>query len=95
MDRESRLSLPISGESFDIMNSMRGPVIAQSNFAGVPTPCVGVCRMDEGTGLCRGCLRTLSEIAGWMAFGEDERQAVMNRIGVASTETKCGNNPTD
>ena len=32
-------------------------------WARVQSPCVNVCRMDEHTGLCAGCLRTLDEIA--------------------------------
>lgn len=31
----------------------------------VPSPCINVCKMDERSGLCQGCLRTLDEIAGW------------------------------
>lgn len=30
-----------------------------------PSPCVGICEMDETTGYCRGCARTGEEIAGW------------------------------
>ncbi len=31
----------------------------------VASPCMSVCQMDEATGLCVGCLRTLDEIAQW------------------------------
>ncbi|WP_334134750.1 DUF1289 domain-containing protein [Tepidimonas sp.] len=33
--------------------------------APVPSPCVGVCRIDATTGWCAGCWRTLDEIAAW------------------------------
>ena len=29
----------------------------------MPSPCINVCRMDERTGWCEGCQRTLTEIA--------------------------------
>ncbi|HEX2448960.1 MAG TPA: DUF1289 domain-containing protein [Methyloceanibacter sp.] len=29
------------------------------------TPCVNVCLLDDETGLCVGCGRTIQEIAGW------------------------------
>ena len=29
------------------------------------SPCMSVCQMDEASGLCQGCLRTLDEIAHW------------------------------
>ncbi len=44
--------------------------------AGVPSPCVDVCRMDGATGWCAGCLRTLDEIAAWSRLGDAEKRAV-------------------
>ena len=48
-------------------------------MAGGPisTPCVGVCVLDAASGLCRGCRRTLDEIARWMTLSEPERRAIM------------------
>jgi predicted Fe-S protein YdhL (DUF1289 family) len=43
----------------------------------VPSPCTRVCRIDERTGLCAGCRRTLDEIAGWGAMGPDQRRGVL------------------
>lgn len=31
----------------------------------IASPCVGVCSMDEATGFCQGCFRTLEEIRQW------------------------------
>ncbi|HEU0277195.1 MAG TPA: DUF1289 domain-containing protein [Rhodanobacteraceae bacterium] len=51
--------------------------------AGAPvapvTPCVGVCRMDDG-GLCLGCRRTLAEIAGWSRLDDAERRRWMREV---------------
>ena len=30
-----------------------------------PSPCLGICIMDPRTRQCRGCLRTVEEIAAW------------------------------
>ena len=46
----------------------------------VASPCNSVCRMDERTGLCEGCLRTLEEIAGWSTFDDDEKRAVWDAL---------------
>ncbi|MBK8015401.1 MAG: DUF1289 domain-containing protein [Betaproteobacteria bacterium] len=46
----------------------------------MPSPCIKVCVMDDATGLCRGCQRTLDEIAGWSSYTADERQAVLARL---------------
>lgn len=42
----------------------------------VPSPCVSVCRMDDATGWCEGCMRTLDEIAVWSLLGDAEKRAV-------------------
>lgn len=46
----------------------------------VASPCVKVCVMDDATGLCRGCLRTLREIAGWSTMSPAEKRAVLARL---------------
>ncbi len=42
----------------------------------VPSPCVNICRMDEASGLCEGCQRTLDEIAFWSVMDEDDKRVV-------------------
>lgn len=46
----------------------------------IPSPCVNVCQMDPGSGLCLGCLRTLDEIAGWMDYSASEKLEVLERL---------------
>ena len=46
----------------------------------IETPCVKVCVMDPQHGLCRGCFRTLDEIARWGAISDAEREAVMREL---------------
>jgi predicted Fe-S protein YdhL (DUF1289 family) len=31
----------------------------------LPSPCIGICQIDERFGLCRGCARSRSEVATW------------------------------
>lgn len=47
---------------------------------GIPSPCVNVCQIDEASGLCRGCRRTLEEIATWLEMSDEERLRVWRRI---------------
>jgi predicted Fe-S protein YdhL (DUF1289 family) len=42
----------------------------------VPSPCINVCRMDDATGLCAGCYRTLDEIACWSGYTREGKLAV-------------------
>lgn len=43
----------------------------------VATPCNKVCFVDDASGFCLGCFRTLEEIAGWTAYPEAERDRLM------------------
>lgn len=54
----------------------------------MPSPCISVCRMNEASGLCEGCLRTLEEIASWSTLGEAGKRKVWSSIGwrIASQE---------
>lgn len=44
------------------------------------TPCIKVCIMDEQRGVCRGCCRTLEEIAHWGQMSHEERERVMSEL---------------
>jgi predicted Fe-S protein YdhL (DUF1289 family) len=46
----------------------------------VPSPCISVCQMEEETGLCLGCRRTIDEIRDWIILRPEEKQAVLARI---------------
>lgn len=46
----------------------------------VASPCNNVCRIDEASGWCLGCQRTLGEIAAWGASSDDERRAVLAEL---------------
>jgi predicted Fe-S protein YdhL (DUF1289 family) len=42
----------------------------------MPSPCLGICRMDEATGLCLGCARSGEEVAIWRDVGEARRREI-------------------
>ena len=44
------------------------------------TPCVEICKIDQATGLCRGCGRTIAEITGWASMSSDERRRIMSEL---------------
>lgn len=50
--------------------------------ADVPSPCVSICVIDEPTGLCAGCYRTLEEIAAWIDLSAVARRAVVAHAAV-------------
>ena len=46
----------------------------------IPSPCLGICRIDETTGWCVGCLRTPEEIALWPAADRALRLELLARL---------------
>jgi predicted Fe-S protein YdhL (DUF1289 family) len=52
----------------------------QTHIGSLPSPCISVCVMDPQTGWCKGCFRTIDEIARWSAADEQEKRAVWIEI---------------
>jgi predicted Fe-S protein YdhL (DUF1289 family) len=48
--------------------------------APIKTPCIKVCVVDGESGLCLGCFRRLSEVAGWTRFTDAEREAILAEL---------------
>ena len=44
------------------------------------SPCVGICLLDPATGYCRGCLRSVTEIASWYDASAAEKRAILARL---------------
>ena len=44
------------------------------------SPCNKICTIDAATGWCRGCGRTLDEIAAWSTAGEAGQRAIVERL---------------
>ena len=48
--------------------------------APIKTPCIKVCVIDGESGLCMGCYRQLSEVAGWAKLTDDDRARIMAEL---------------
>ena len=48
--------------------------------SGVASPCNSICRMDESTGWCLGCARTLPEIAAWAGLDDEAKRHVLTML---------------
>lgn len=45
-----------------------------------PSPCINICRMNERSGLCEGCWRTLDEIAVWGRASDPQKLAILAQV---------------
>jgi len=57
-------------------------------MAVIATPCVNVCVIDPRTGLCRGCGRSLDEIAAWATMSDTERTRIMAELPKRMTASR-------
>lgn len=57
-------------------NRRRGAGAARQFDTSVPSPCISVCVMEQGT--CKGCKRTIDEIRDWIIMTADEKRAVLD-----------------
>jgi predicted Fe-S protein YdhL (DUF1289 family) len=48
-----------------------------SSIEEIVSPCIGVCTMNDSTGFCQGCYRTVDEIREWWNMTDQAREKVM------------------
>jgi uncharacterized protein len=46
----------------------------------IQTPCENICVVDQPSGLCLGCGRSLAEIESWTAYSNAERARIMAEL---------------
>jgi len=46
----------------------------------IQSPCIGICAMNEVSGLCVGCFRTIEEIAQWWDMTNTQRSEVIAKL---------------
>jgi predicted Fe-S protein YdhL (DUF1289 family) len=49
-------------------------------MTAIETPCEKICIVDQPSGLCRGCGRSLAEIERWSSYSDAERARVMAEL---------------
>ena len=59
---------------------------AQQLVRDLPSPCTSVCRIDDESGLCEGCMRSLDEIAGWSRMDDAAKRGVWRTIGLRASQ---------
>ena len=46
----------------------------------VQSPCIGICGIDEASGYCQGCYRTIEEIKGWWNMSQQEQTQLVAEL---------------
>jgi uncharacterized protein len=51
-----------------------------TDAAAIESPCIRECRVDQVTGYCVGCYRTLREISYWETYTPHEQHRILALI---------------
>ena len=46
----------------------------------VVSPCISICEIDQASGVCKGCYRTLEEIATWSRMENQQRWDIVQSL---------------
>nr|WP_236635337.1 YbaK/EbsC family protein [Rhodoferax sp. TS-BS-61-7] len=84
-DAESELDLLVRQNAMKMLAARALSVGAVAE--NVPSPCVNVCRMNTGSGLCEGCFRTIDEIREWGRSDDAGKQVMWSHITQRLRET--------
>jgi hypothetical protein len=52
------------------------------------SPCIGICIVDPATRRCRGCLRTVEEVASWYEATPAEKRALLATLAARRDAAK-------
>ncbi len=70
-----------SAHELEPVTEKKPPFDPRKHQGPLPTPCTGVCVMDAQTGYCKGCLRTIDEIADWGIASESRKRQIWIALG--------------
>lgn len=46
----------------------------------VISPCISICRINPATRLCEGCRRSMTEIAAWLEYSDDQKRSIIAEL---------------
>lgn len=52
----------------------------ENSTGDVPSPCIGICKMDQVNGWCAGCFRTIPELTGWSTASNDIKRQIWMQV---------------
>jgi hypothetical protein len=56
------------------------PVATREPGAPMDSPCIKICEIDQVSRVCRGCFRSLNEIAAWASISDRDRRRIMAEL---------------
>ncbi len=84
-------STEVSRELLQVMarHGLDGACLCRRCLSGrVPTPCVGICALDDAGTTCVGCLRTLDDVRAWRDASLARRVEILLRVRSAGARPR-------
>ena len=44
------------------------------------SPCIRLCQLDEASGMCLGCKRTMKEITQWASYDDKHKRKILRDL---------------
>ena len=60
--------------------------MSQAIVEAAASPCIGICSMDQVSGLCLGCYRTIDEIRAWRDMPEADKRQLLELVQTRQLE---------
>jgi predicted Fe-S protein YdhL (DUF1289 family) len=60
--------------------------LSRFTLTTIPSPCINWCDINPENGYCRGCYRTLTEIAEWSELSNPEKLKIWEELKVRTSQ---------
>jgi predicted Fe-S protein YdhL (DUF1289 family) len=54
--------------------------MTENTAVEIKSPCIGVCAMDDLSGMCQGCYRTIAEIKAWWDMDQGAQKTLLDEL---------------
>ncbi len=61
--------------------------MSENTVQEIKSPCIGVCSVDDETGCCCGCYRTVAEIKTWWDMSQAEQESLRSVLEARQLQT--------
>ena len=45
----------------------------------VKSPCINICKIDQGNALCIGCYRNVDEVSNWIYLSDEQKKIILSK----------------
>lgn len=73
-----RVVLPANEHATVLLSPLAFCITTNKDIMAVESPCIGICKFDDKTGFCIGCMRTKDECKQWKKMKDKHRVRIID-----------------